>query len=373
MGDCEVILAGYTSTSYCNPQWVLFIDPDSKKPYFFNTDSGETSWEDPEPPLGAKGINEEYVGNPSSVEGVNNGSDDDSFILHEIASEMERGLPPYLSDAWKLRPARKQTENDSSKVAYREGSDRYNIWYHRVSVDRFDESVRFAASSACDPWLDSGTTQADSKKAENASFCLWFAKGACSQGPKCWYKHHVPTRRDDQESDQMFDVFGRERHAHHKDDMGGVGSFLKECNCLYISELILEEGEPQAVQKLEAELWKLFHPWGPIVSVRVIPSRLIAFVKFEYRFAAEFAKVACANQPCGKALAINVRWAFEDPNPRAAEQAEIDSRDQFYSLVERKIAEMSYQERLERGLLSRGQSEGDFENRFETTSPSELS
>jgi hypothetical protein len=63
--------------------------------------------------------------------------------------------------------------------------------------------------------------------------------------------------------------------------------------------------------------------------------------------------------------AINVRWAFEDPNPRAAEQAEIDTRDEFFSLVEKRIAAMSYGERVDRGLLPKDTDR--LEDRFETT------
>lgn len=363
MADDTIIPVSYTKTPYDNPRWVLFIDPDSRKPYYFNTQTGETSWDDPEPVLEATDkVAEGKVDEPSvSLDE----SERDAFLMAEVEKELDRGVPPYMSDDWKSRPARRQSSTDTGSVAYREGSERYNIWYHRVSMDRFDESVRVAATCSCDPWLDSGVTEADSKKAESPHFCMWFAKGSCSRGALCRYKHRVPTRKDDEESDQMVDIFGRERHAQHKDDMGGVGSFLKECKCLYISDIVLEKDEPNAVQKLEAQIWRLFHPWGPIESIRIIPSRLIAFVKYEYRSAAEFAKVACANQPCGLSPAINVRWAFEDPNTRAVEQSEIETREKFYSEVEKRISAMSYKERLERGLLPSAPLELD--ERFETS------
>ena len=354
----SVIPAPYRKTPYDNPAWVLFVDPDSSKPYFFHTETGETSWEDPEPPLGLALFE---ATNERQTELVSEGkADPDTFqedveknfhLQSAIEAELDRGTPPYLSDDWRRRPARKQAERDMSKIAYREGSESYNVWYHRYSGQRPDDAIRQAATSQCDPWLDSGWTLADSKNAEEAPYCMWFAKGSCSRGSNCRYKHRVPTREDDAKADQMVDVFGRERHSDHKNDMGGVGSFMKECRALYVSEIQLDRSQPDNVQRLEAQLWKLFHPWGPIESIRVIPNRLIAFVKFEYRSAAEFAKVACANQPCGLSEAINVRWAFEDPNPRAAEQAIIDTRDQFFALVEKRIAAMSKQERIDRGLL----------------------
>ena len=349
----------YRNTPYDNPEWVAFIDPESSNLYFYNTVTSETAWEDPSPPMGAslysktleETLNSGVADDLESEELLSN-AEKNFYLQTVIDREIDRGTPPYLSEDWRTRPARKQAERDTSKFAYKEGSEYYNIWYHKYTGDRFDNTIREAASTMCDPWLDSGWTQGDKTNTEaSLSFCLWFAKGCCTKGSACRYKHHVPTRQDDASSDQMEDVFGRERHASHKDDMGGVGSFMKECRCLYVSEIEIERTQPDCIQRLEAQLWKLFHPWGPIESIRIIPNKLIAFIKFEYRAAAEFAKVACADQPVGLSKAINVRWAFEDPNPRAAIQSIIDTRDQFFALVEKRISSMSLEERREKGLL----------------------
>lgn len=334
----------------------MFVDPETNEPYFYNTENGDTSWEDPQPPEGAEEFAQEVVKveREAGLRGLDLGEmmeevEKNFYLKRVIDQEVDRGVPPYLSEEWRKRPARKQVEQDVAKFAYKEGSEVYNIWYHKYTGDRFDGSIREAAQHRCDPWLDSGWTQADRSKAEVASFCIWFAKGSCSRGSACKYKHRVPGRDD--EPDQMLDVFGRARHADHKDDMGGVGSFMKECRSLYISEITIDRTQPDCIPRLEAQIWRLFHPWGPIESIRIIPNKLIAFVKYEYRAAAEFAKVACADQPCGIAEAINVRWAFEDPNPRAVEQAKIDARDTFYRLVEKRISEMSIEERVQAGLL----------------------
>jgi hypothetical protein len=351
----------YLNSPYDNPEWVIFLDSESSRPYFYNTSNGDTVWDDPLQHVASRA---DIIEEESHTEDAIKSRD---LFESAIEIELNRGVPPYLADSWRSRPARRQSDRDSSMIAYKEGSERYNIWYHRVSNDRFDESIRVAATTKCDPWLDSGFTEADSKHAESSPFCMWFAKGCCSKGERCRYKHRVPTKKDSDECDQMVDIFGRERHAQHTDHMGGVGSFLKECKSLYISEIELEQDIPDAVQKLEAQLWQLFHPWGPIENIRVIPSKRIAFLKVGYRAAAEFAKVACANQPCGKSEAINVRWAFEDPNPRAEEQSVIDTRDEFLALIEKRIAEMSYLERLAKGLIKED-SVGDasaFEERFE--------
>lgn len=57
--------------------------------------------------------------------------------------------------------------------------------------------------------------------------------------------------------DLAHDVFGRERHRLHKDDMGGVGTFDKECRTLYVGGLAHRT-------KLEKLLWIEFGEWGEI-------------------------------------------------------------------------------------------------------------
>ena len=365
----------YRNTPYDNPLWVMFIDSESGKPYFFNTETGDTSWEDPMPPHGASQYQEEVSKSRTMAEDgtleqaeIEDEIERNFYLKNTINSELDRGVPPYMSDDWRTRPARKQSERDNHKYAYKEGSENYNLWYHKYTSDRFDRTIREAAQTMCDPWKDSGWTEADKRSAHQSAFCIWFAKGCCTRGSSCKYKHHVPNRMDDEENDQMVDIFGRERHAAHKDDMGGVGSFTKECRTLYLSEITLDRSQPDCVQILEAQIWKLFHPWGPIESVRVIPNKSIAFVKYDYRAAAEFAKVACADQPCGSTQAINVRWAFEDPNPKAAEQAKIDARDQFFALLQKRISQMSLDERVKAGLIAQELPvHEDLDERFETT------
>lgn len=72
--------------------------------------------------------------------------------------------------------------------------------------------------------------------------------------------------------DLAHDVFGRERHRLHKDDMGGVGTFDKECRTLYVGGL----GHRATLEKL---LWSEFGEWGEIeVSITFL---FIAFNKIE--------------------------------------------------------------------------------------------
>lgn len=77
---------------------------------------------------------------------------------------------------------------------------------------------------------DSGYTLAD--RVPGSYFCVHFARGSCTQGPQCQYLHRLPTIHD------MFnpnvDVFGREKHSDYKEDMSGVGSFMRVNRTLYV-------------------------------------------------------------------------------------------------------------------------------------------
>ena len=53
------------------------------------------------------------------------------------------------------------------------------------------------------------------------------------------------------------DVFGRDRHRTHKENMGGVGTFDKDCTTLYVGGL----GRHKNLEEL---LWTEFGEWGEI-------------------------------------------------------------------------------------------------------------
>ena len=94
---------------------------------------------------------------------------------------------------------------------------------------------RMPALHRCKPDEDSGYTKADAlEKAGSTYFCVYFARGCCTEGVNCRYYHHVPTHEDClRENDNLRDVFGRSRHDKHKEDMTGIGSFNKECRTIF--------------------------------------------------------------------------------------------------------------------------------------------
>lgn len=243
-----------------------------------------------------------------------------------ISTEPKNDLLPLrdskreLIQQWLTRPARRQAlASDIENISHWEGQNEYNIWYGRHLTDRYNRPShldREAASYRCDPELDAGYTAADTHPGNSeAYFCAFFAKGCCTKGSDCRYKHRVPTLQDECMLEWSRDVFGRERHRDHRDDMGGAGSFNHECKTLFVGGLQVDPLEEDGIQGLEKFLWEAFGVWGDVQSVRVIPKKLIGFVTFAYRVQAEFAKVAMADQNFGKhGPLLSVKWAHQDGN-----------------------------------------------------------
>jgi len=135
-------------------------------------------------------------------------------------------------------------------------------------------------------------------------------------GNKCRFYHRVPNILDSNACDISRDIFGRERHSSHLEDSGGVGSFNSDSQTLFVADLKFDRSANDTIQRVEQDIWDAFSVWGEIENVRTIPSKAVAFVRFTYRAAAEFAKVALDCQKLGQAPLIRVRWATEDPNPK---------------------------------------------------------
>jgi hypothetical protein len=199
----------------------------------------------------------------------------------------------------------------------------YNIWYHHTSgagrstVKRAHDAWTKILPAVCRTRGDAelARLQAGSSVPTAASaqvrVCLDFARGACSRGRECERLHRVPTDADEarMSRDNMHDVFGRSRHALHKDDMSGTGSFFADNRTLYVGRVKTLPGE-----ETKARLVTVFGLWGPLVSVRFIESKSIAFIQYRNRTSAEFAKEAmddqCAFEGDTEAR-FNMRWSIE--------------------------------------------------------------
>ncbi|OEH74018.1 hypothetical protein cyc_01745 [Cyclospora cayetanensis] len=229
---------------------------------------------------------------------------------------------------WLKRPARRQVlSTDIENTCHVEGQNEYNIWYGRHLTDRYNHPShldREAALYRCDPELDAGYTAADLHPGSSEGYiCAFFAKGCCTRGSECRYKHRIPTLEDEYTLEWSRDIFGRERHKDHRDDMGGAGSFNHECKTLFVGGLQVDPLEEDGIQSLERFLWEAFGVWGDLKEVRVIPKKLIGFVTYAYRVQAEFAKVAMADQNFGKyGTLLSVKWAHQDGNAKRKNESE---------------------------------------------------
>ena len=218
----------------------------------------------------------------------------------------------------KKRPARPQVDASTitSEPPPQTGTI-FNVWYNKWSGGDRDNPSQFASENRCNIEGDSGYTTAD--EVRGSYFCLFFARGKCPKGKDCQYLHRLPGLHDI--FNPNVDCFGRDRFADYRDDMGGVGSFMRPNRTLYIGKIHVTDDVEEIVARHFAE-------WGQVDSVRVLGNRGVAFVKYTNMANAEFAKEAMAHQSLEHSEVLNVRWATQDPNPAAQkrEQREIEEQ-----------------------------------------------
>ncbi|KAI9193387.1 uncharacterized protein BJ171DRAFT_528191 [Polychytrium aggregatum] len=216
--------------------------------------------------------------------------------------------PDGIPDPLKFidRPARKQVSKPSTRTV-NETSGTYNIWYGRYSGDSGRGQRLEKATTRCSIEKDAGYTKAANL---DSLFCLHFARGCCHRGHECTYLHRLPGDTDRIEATR--DAFGREKHREQRDDMGGVGSFETGNKTLYV-------GHVSATKDMEYVVRKHFGEWGELESVRCLDQKGVAFVQYKNVANAEFAKEAMYGQALDRNEVLNVRWASENPNPKAQE------------------------------------------------------
>ncbi|RYG58410.1 hypothetical protein EON64_21355 [archaeon] len=216
--------------------------------YYYNKSTGATQWERPAE-LGTAPLATGWFGRGRAGAGS---------LYEELNTQ-------YLS-----RPAKKQKDFIDPKKYTQEGNQEYNVWYGRYIGDHGDKHDKEPASDRCHLDTDAGYTKADmlnsADRKNKRYFCLHFARGQCAKGPDCMFYHRIPTPTDDAHTDELFDCFGRQRHNKHKDDMSGVGSFLKPCRTLFVGNL--NKTLYATPKDLEDTLWREFGEWGEYHSGR---------------------------------------------------------------------------------------------------------
>ena len=244
----------------------------------------------------------------------------------------------------KRRPARPQVDPSTMKSEPPPQTGTiFNIWYNKWSGgDREDKYLsKTAAAGRCNVAKDSGYTRAD--KTPGSYFCLFFAKGLCPRGQDCEYLHRLPGLFDT--FNPNVDCFGRDKHSDYRDDMGGVGSFLRQNRTLYVGRIHVTDDIEEVVARHFAE-------WGQIDRTRVLTARGVAFVTYTNEANSQFAKEAMAHQSLDHEEILNVRWATVDPNPAAQKREARMVEEQAAEAVRRALPEDFVRE-LEEGARGR--------------------
>jgi hypothetical protein len=231
----------------------------------------------------------------------------------------------------KRRPARPQVDPSTMKSEPPPQTGTiFNIWYNKWSGgDREDKYLsKTAAPGRCNIAKDSGYTRGD--KVAGSYFCLFFSKGLCPRGHECEYLHRLPGLHD--LYNPNVDCFGRDKHSDYRDDMGGVGSFMRQNRTLYI-------GRIHVTDDIEEVVARHFQEWGQIDRIRVLTSRGVAFVTYTNEANSQFAKEAMAHQALDHSEVLNVRWATVDPNPMAQKREARKIEEQAAEAVRRALPE----------------------------------
>lgn len=188
----------------------------------------------------------------------------------------------------------------------------------------------------CDPELDSGYTKADHSEKFSSYFCIHFSRGCCCEGANCKYYHRIPTYDECTSIDQSKDIFGRARFANHREDMAGIGSFLKESRTLYVSDFKILQGTQDNNAEMYEILFRHFGLWGDIEDINLLNGKGVAFIRYAHRCMAEFAKEAMNSEPLDNNEIITIKWANDDPNPQANERTNSDNEKAIQNTMARK-------------------------------------
>lgn len=114
----------------------------------------------------------------------------------------------------------------------------------------------------------------------------------------CRFYHRIPQEEDLEVAyeDNLRDVFGRARHATHKEDNTGIGSFNKECRTLLVTDIQIPTDSLTPQRDIVISIYENFSPWGEVEDIHFNSNKCIAFIKYKHRYYAEFAREAMLDQ-----------------------------------------------------------------------------
>ena len=329
-----------------NHHWKKYYDEHYKQIFYHNPFTNESVWELPKdaivedsPPLtipSTQSNSEQKNIEDNTNENVQSYKEVEAIESEELKQKLQwRKAKLNQLKEWLLRPARQQVTESKKECAYTEGHYDYNIWYDKYLTDRKEDKNKTAAETKCNPTTDTGYTRADKQLNKHTSyFCLYFARGCCSEGVNCKYYHHVPTFEEAKSIENSKDIFGRSRFSSALKDNGGVGIFTKNCKTLYITDLKKVERR-DANKEMVKILYENFSPWGEIEDIQYIPYKSICYVKYAHRCFAEFAKEAMMKQSLIGEEIISVTWAYnvEEIDPMEQKILEKEEENMFINAV----------------------------------------
>ncbi|KAL4477410.1 hypothetical protein ABPG74_002560 [Tetrahymena malaccensis] len=306
--------------------------------------------------------NQAVVENDEQMSGQQNNKEDN---LNTLDKYIPKGIQQQISkrgekDIQKilLRPSRKQIEQSlADKYAYKEGDQEYNIWYGKHLSDTRDtvRDHKTPAETRCNTELDSGYTKADLTDRYSAYYCHHWAKGCCSEGQNCRYFHRVPSLAECMTIDNSRDVFGRQRHDKHREDRGGVGSFMYETRSIEIKDFKAPTEGIGVITQMYEILYRHFSEWGDIEDIKYLPNQGRAIIRYVHRCMAEYAKEAMQHQALDEGEVINIKWFLEHLDTENQEKYNKEHYEQLKRVVEKQKRDQEIRSKAEEANLKKQQ------------------
>lgn len=284
--------------------WQQHLSEDHKAYFYHNTKTDERVWELPE---AVAKLAEVYFESKAEHENELQTRNLENFISKD---QLKKGH--NFKDDWMERPAAIQKDlRYEQDFAYKEGDYEYNIWYDKTIQDEI-VPVKEASKNRCDPTIHCGYTKADTHERHQSFFCFHFSRGNCYLGHNCNFYHHIPSLEECLAIDNGKDIFGRSRFATHRKDNQGIGNFLKETRTLKVSDFCVPQDTPNGVVAAYEVLWRHFSLWGEIEDIFFLTGHNIAYIRYEHRCMAEFAKEAMRDQTLDADEIVTVQWCEND-------------------------------------------------------------
>eukprot|EP00798_Chlamydomonas_sp_ICE-L_P022793 gene22793-29961_t len=241
-------------------------------------------------------------------------------IIHEAPKDTNTFNTWYGKNPSNNQPSLLQPSVSEKDIVHEAPKDTntFNIWYGKTpcSGDRNEGRGRgleamVRSKYRCVPQLDCGRTRGSD--ANQHVFCIYFCKGCCAQGSACPYLHRIPNAADEKHSATDFgaDLFGQEKRMEENGFVKGAGTLERDIRTLYAlyegshgtlerdnrTLYVLYEGAGSYdVPKIRQLIESNFSVWGKIKNIYIVHAKTLAFVTYEWRTSAEFAKEAMHKQ-----------------------------------------------------------------------------